>query len=110
LCIDEVLGEFEWQQEQGAGDVKRRAVVIMSVGDEVVDGLVARTVGFQHLGHDGILRELVRLEERDHHLVLCAGVVGEDENDEINEADEEQGDENALLCRGHAAIIPFRGA
>ena len=75
----------------------------MSVGDEVINGLVARAVRFQHLNCDRILRELIRLEERDHHLVFCAGVVGKNKYAEIGDADKDEDGKNAFLAGIHAA-------
>jgi hypothetical protein len=80
----------------------------MSVGDEVVNGLVARAVGLEHLGYDRILCELVWLKKRDHHWVFCASVVGEYENAEIGNADKNENCENTFLSSGHAVMIPFQ--
>jgi len=59
------------------------------------------------LGYNGILRELVRLEERDHHLVFGARVVGENKSAEIDEADKKENGKDTFLGGGHAAMIPF---
>ena len=79
----------------------------MTVGDKVVNGLVARAVGFQHLRHDGILRELVRLKERDYHLVFGTSVIWKNEGAKINNADKEENGKNTFLGGSHAAMIPF---
>ncbi len=79
----------------------------MPIRDEVVDGLIERGVGFQHLDDNRILRKLIRLEERDHHLVFRAGVIRENEGAEISNADDDQDEKNAFLGEGHMAMIPF---
>ena len=106
LRVPQALGEFDGQDGERAGKIERGAVVIMAVGDEVEDGLIERFARREHLRHHRVLRELVRLEERDHHLVFRAGVVGEDEEGKINDADEKKDGKDTLLGQGHGAMIP----
>ena len=73
----------------------------MIVGDEIENGLGEFFARVEHFDDDGILREFVRLEERDHHLVCCTGVVGEDKGGEISDADQNEDGENTFLGGGH---------
>ena len=79
----------------------------MIVGDKVEDRSGKRFTRGEHFHDDEILRELIRLEKRDHHLVFCAGVVGEDEDGEVNDADECEDCKDTFLGGGHGAMIPF---
>ena len=73
----------------------------MVVGDEVEDGGGEGFTGVEHFDDDGVLREFVRLEERDHHLVFGTGVVGEDKGGEIGDADQNEDGEDTFLGGGH---------
>ena len=74
----------------------------MIVGDEVENGLGEFFARVEHFDDDGVLREFVRLEERDHHLVFCAGVVGKNKYGEIDDADQDEDGEYTFLGGGHA--------
>ena len=106
--VIQALCEFDGQEEQGALKIKGVAVIIMIVGDKIVYCLVACFPRGEHFQHNRILRELIWLEERDHHLVFCAGIVGENKDSEIGDADKEKDCKNALLGGGHAVMIPFQ--
>ena len=74
----------------------------MIVGDEVENGLGEFFARVEHFDDDGVLSEFVRLEERDHHLVFGAGVVGGDKGGEICDADKNEDGEDAFLSGSHA--------
>lgn len=96
------LDQSDGQNSERAGEVERRAVIIMTIENEVENGVFDIFARGEHLRHHGILRKLIRLEERDHHLVLRAGVVRKDEDREVQEADEYQYRKDAFLFQVHA--------
>lgn len=73
----------------------------MTVRGEIDQRLLEGFTGVEHSQHNRVLRELIRLEERDHHLIFGAGAVREDEQDEIGDADQDQDRECAFLVRVH---------
>ena len=79
----------------------------MIVGDKIEDRPGNCFPRGEHFHDDGILRKLIRLKERDHHLVICASVVGENKDGEVNDADSCENYKDSFLGGGHAAMIPF---
>ena len=73
----------------------------MTVDPEIDQRLLERLCGRDHLFGDRILRKLIRLEERDHHLIVRSSAVGRNEEDEIQATDGEQDEENPFLQGGH---------
>ena len=107
LRIVQAFGKFDGKDRERTAEIKWRAVIVMAISNKVDDSLFKIFARREHLHYDGILREFIRLEERDHHLVFCAGVVGEDEDGEVNDADECENCKDTFLGGGHVAMIPF---
>jgi hypothetical protein len=60
----------------------------MSVRHKIQNGIGDGFVRRQHLDHNGILREFIWLEKRDHHLIFRARIIGDTKGEKINDADE----------------------
>src|SRR5687768_11229176 len=73
----------------------------MTVGNEVEYRFIQLCMWGEHLHHNGILREFVRFEKRDHHLVVRTRIIGEDEDGEIKNTNKNKNAKYAFLSGGH---------
>jgi len=61
-----------------------------------------------HFHHNPVLGEFIPREDRDHHWIFRAGVVGKNEENEVGDADQSYGKKSASVSQVHG-LLPIEG-